>query len=190
MQIGLEGLTTGALTRAGRLSAVTLLALGLFVGGAGCGSSNKKTSSTATEAKRPPSTPAKQQAGPADPAARAKLQRAGGSFNRGQKRFIRNVISDARARNLQALKADTSQFRDVIFNFDGKVRRIHFPPARQTDVNAALEGNRTIIAELDAMGSANDLPEFARLFKRFTADKRRTIRAVNKLINKLQAPAG
>ena len=167
-------------TRQAMRVAVVLLAIGLLIGVAGCGSSSndsdKKTSSSTTPAKKPAA---------ADPAAKSKLQNAGAGYNSGQRRFIRNVISDARARNLQALKADTSQFRDVIFNFDAKIRNIHFPPARQTDVNLALEGNRTIIAELDAMGSAADLPEFARLFKRFMGDRRHTIRRINRLIAKL-----
>jgi hypothetical protein len=124
-------------------------------------------------------------AGGGDPQAKSKLQAQGAKFNTGQTRFYKQVAADSRARNFAAVKADVSQFRDVIFNFDAAIRKIKFPPAKQADVNAMLEGNRTAIAELDAMGSANGFVDFLPLFQRLQRDKRKEIAAVNRVINEL-----
>lgn len=96
-----------------------------------------------------------------DPQAKSKLQAQGTKFNTGQARFLRQVVADSRARNFAAVKADVSQFRDV------------------------LEGNRTAIAELDAMGSSTGFVDFLPLFKRFQRDKRKEIAAINRVINGL-----
>ena len=117
--------------------------------------------------------------------AKSKLQAAGADFNEGQRRFFKQAAADYKAGNLAAVKADASQFRDVIFEFDADVRKIKFLPDKQSDVNEMLEGDRTIIAELDAIGSANTRGEVARLLRRFTRDKSTTIKAINKVINEL-----
>jgi hypothetical protein len=118
-------------------------------------------------------------------AAKSALQQAGGTFNAGQRRFFKQVAADAKAKNLAAVKADASQFRDVVFNFDAEARKIKFPPSIQTDVNGMLEGDRTIIAELDAMGGANTFVDFLPLFNRFRRDKAKAIGAINAVIGKL-----
>ncbi|MEA2398406.1 MAG: hypothetical protein QOK25_1962 [Thermoleophilaceae bacterium] len=142
-------------------------------GNPGLSSSTPSTTGTTTT----PST--------GNPAAKSKLQSLGGTFNSGQLRFFKQVAADAKARNFAAVKADVSQFRDVIFNFDAEVRKIQFPPSIQTDVNAMLEGDRTLIAELDAMGSSRGFVDFQPLFKRFFRDKRTAIAAINKVIGEL-----
>jgi hypothetical protein len=120
-----------------------------------------------------------------DADAKSKLQSLGTTFNSGQRRFLKQVIQDSKARNFQAIKADVSQFRDVIFNFDADARKIKFPPSLQTEVNKMLEGDRTIIAELDAMGASNGFVDFLPLFKRFQRDKGAAIASINALIAKL-----
>jgi hypothetical protein len=120
-----------------------------------------------------------------DPDAKSKLQELGGDFNAGQKTFLKRVAADAKAVNLSAVKADVSQFRDTLFDFDAEVRKIEFPDAIATDVNKMLEGNRTMIAELDGMGEASDFTEFSPLFKRFLKDKGEAIAAINNVIHKL-----
>jgi hypothetical protein len=132
-----------------------------------------------------PSTPSTPTPSAGNGAAKSKLQTLGGTFNSGQTRFFKQVAADAKARNFAAVKADVSQFRDVIFNFDAAVRKIKFPPSIQTDVNAMLEGDRTVIAELDAMGSSTGFVDFQPLFKRFFRDKRVLIGAINKVIGEL-----
>ena len=132
-----------------------------------------------------PTTPTPAPSAGGDPQAKSKLQAQGTKFNTGQARFLKQVAADSRGRNIAAVKADVSQFRDVIFNFDAAVRKIKFPPAKQTDVNAMLEGDRTTIAELDAMGSTTGFVDFAPLFKRFLRDKRKAIAAINRVINEL-----
>ncbi|MEA2352049.1 MAG: hypothetical protein QOJ14_463 [Thermoleophilaceae bacterium] len=118
-------------------------------------------------------------------AAKSKLQSLGGDFNAGQQKFLKRVAADAKAVNLAAVKSDVSQFRDVVFNFDADVRKIKFPSSIQEDVNKMLEGDRSIIAELDAMGAARAFTDFSPLFKRFLKDKGQAIGAINTVIHKL-----
>jgi hypothetical protein len=132
-----------------------------------------------------PTTPTPAPSAGGDPQAKSKLQAEGTKFNTGQARFLKQVTADSKARNIAAVKADVSQFRDVIFNFDAAVRKIKFPPAKQTDVNAMLEGDRTTIAELDAMGATTGFPDFAPLFTRFLRDKRKAVAAINRVIGGL-----
>lgn len=120
-----------------------------------------------------------------DPDAKSKLQSLGGDFNDGQKEFLNRVAKDAKAVNLSAVKADVSRFRDVVFEFDAEVRKIKFPASIQADVNKMLEGDRSIVAELDGMGEASSFQEFSPLFKRFLKDKGEAIGAINNVIHKL-----
>jgi hypothetical protein len=120
-----------------------------------------------------------------DADAKEKLQTLGSDFNSGQRRFLKQVAADAKAQNLAAVKADASQFRDVLFEFDADVRKIKFPPSLQEDVNEMLEGDRTMIAELDAMGESKEFTDFSPLFKRFLRDKKTAIGAINDVIHKL-----
>jgi hypothetical protein len=162
------------------------LLIAAALGAAGCGGSSKKSESTQAKPATTATTTTSGRGSIADRiGAKAQLQTAGNKFNVGQRRFLKQVIQDANARNFQAIKADVSQFRDVIFNFDAEIRKIKFPPAFQTDVNAMLEGDRTSIAELDAMGATKGFVDFLPLFKRFNRDKKTTIAAINKVIHEL-----
>jgi hypothetical protein len=153
---------------------------------AACGGSSKTKTVTTPAQSTTPTTTSK--APPVDAtaiAAKAQLQQEGGTFNTGQRRFFKQIITDSKARNFAAVKADVSQFRDVIFNFDAAVRKIKFPPSITTDVNKMLEGDRTTIAELDAMGSSQGFVDFLPLFKRFQRDKGVAIASINAVIHKL-----
>src|SRR5436309_7580890 len=125
------------------LSAALVVAVG------GCGGSDKKDKSSNTTSTPTTTT----QSTKADPKAKSKLLTLGGDYNRAQSRFLRRVASNARAQNLPAVKTDASQFRDAVFEFDANVGKVHLDPSKQTQVNALLEGNRTLIGELDAISS-------------------------------------
>ena len=171
----------GTALRAAGLAAAVALAVGV----AACGGSSKKTPSTSAAPATTSTTPSTPTGGKSAPDAKARLQSAGTLFNAGQRRFFSQVTQDSKARNFTAVQADVSQFRDVIFNFDASVRKIHFAPSLQADVNAMLEGDRTSIAELDAMGKSKGFVDFLPLFKRFIRDKSTTIAAINKVIGEL-----
>ena len=168
-----------AAARAAGLAAIAVL---VTVGIAACGGSSKKsTQANTTPTQRAPTTQG------TDTNAKARLLALGATFNAAQRRFFSQVAADSRARNFTAVKADVSQFRDAIYNFDvSGVRKIHFAPSLQTDVNAVLEGSRTSVAELDAMGQTKGFVDFLPLFKRFIRDKGTLIGAVNKLIGELK----
>jgi hypothetical protein len=95
--------------------------------------------------------------------ARARYVLALASYQAGRRRFRSRTLQDVRARNLSAVKGDFGSYRDTVFEFDGQVRRIKFPSSMQEDVNHLLEANRTVIADLDAVGSAKDFSELQRL---------------------------
>ena len=138
-----------------------------------------------------PNNPAVSKSGPAPAPAedtagiKTELLTQGQKYNAAQLRFFKQVAQDARAENLSAVKADASQFRDAVFEFDGEVRKIEFPSSLQSDVNRLLEGDRTLIAELDAMGEADSFVEFAPLLKRVSRDRKEAIGAFNALVAKL-----
>ena len=79
------------------------------------------------------------------------------TYQAGRRRFRSRVLQDIRARNLAAVKGDFGSYRDTVFEFDGQVRKIDFPSSMREDVNHLLEADRTEIADLDAVGSANGL---------------------------------
>ena len=157
------------------LGAAVVIAVG------GCGGSDKKDKSSKTSSTATATT----QSTKADPKAKSKLLTLGGDYNRAQSRFLRRVAADARAQNLTAVKADASQFRDAVFAFDASVRKVHVSAAKQSQVNAVLAGTRTIIGELDAIGSAKDFVEVNKLFKRVLRDKAQAISAFNTLVRAL-----
>jgi hypothetical protein len=95
--------------------------------------------------------------------AHAKLAAALAPYRAGRKRFEKRALADIAARNLAAVKGDFSQYRDAVFNFDGQLRRIHFPGSARSQLTALLEANRTEISDLDAVGSAASFSELNRL---------------------------
>jgi hypothetical protein len=77
------------------------------------------------------------------------------------------------------VKGDFGQFRDNVFEFDGKVRKIHFPSDMREDVNHLLEADRGEIADLDAVGSARDFSELQRLLtSRLQSEDKTLARAI------------
>lgn len=114
-----------------------------------------------------------------------RLGALGETFNAGDRRFVEQATADAKDENLAAIKADASQFRDVIFEYDSEFRKIQFPPAFDDEVNAVLNANGTAIAQLDAMDDADKPSELLRLLERFQAQKKRLIAAANALAQRL-----
>jgi len=85
--------------------------------------------------------------------------------------FKTRVLADLRARNLSAVTGDFGRYRDALFNFDAKVRKINFPASAGDAVTALLEANRTEISDLDATSSASSFSEISRLLtKRLSTD--------------------
>jgi hypothetical protein len=113
---------------------------------------------------------------------RATLDTAATDYNAGLRRFLARGRPDAVANNVPALKADVSQFRDVVFNFDTAVRKISPPDAARTEYTAVLEASRTTIADLDAIGSTSDGSEIGRLLKSRIAPDTQTLIASEKAL--------
>jgi hypothetical protein len=70
-----------------------------------------------------------------------------------------------------------------MFAFDKELREIDFPSGATSLVNKLLDANRTLIADLDALGSARDEAEFSRVGRRIAADLRAfaaTLRALDR----------
>lgn len=140
-----------------------------------------KASSTPPESSTPTTAPA---ATPGE--ARVKFALALAPYRAGRKRFEKRVLEDINARNLAAVKGDFSQYRDVVFNLDGRIRKIDFPSGAQSEVTALLEDNRTEIADLDAVGSAPSFSELQRLLNtRLKADDNAVSRALSRLSSAL-----
>lgn len=56
--------------------------------------------------------------------------------------------------NLAAAKSSAVRWRDALYTWDGKVRKIAFPAAVQPEVNKLLETNGSEIAALDSLAKA------------------------------------
>ena len=84
--------------------------------------------------------------------------------------FDARVANDLGAGNLEAVKADAAKLRTAIFDFDAALREIPFPDALTGDVNAVLDANGTVIADLDAVGGAATVSEAGDLVDRFRED--------------------
>jgi hypothetical protein len=69
-------------------------------------------------------------------------------------KYSERLREDAESGNTEAIKSDASGLRDVYYEFDGEVRKIKVPPELQADLNRVLEGDRTIIGDLDAFAAA------------------------------------
>ncbi len=108
------------------------------------------------------------------------------TYRVGRRRFRKRVLEDIAARNLPAVKGAFSQFRDVVYNFDGEIRKIDFPDSVQPEVLAVLEANRTEVADLDAVGAAADFAEIQRLLSnRLQEDDNTLSRAIKDLTSAL-----
>jgi hypothetical protein len=118
--------------------------------------------------------------------ARTKYILALATYQAGRKRFRTRVLQDIRARNLAAVKGDFGSYRDTVFEFDGQVRKIKFPASMQEDVNHLLEADRTEIADLDAVSSANGFSQLQKLLtSRLQSDDNALSAAVKKVARDL-----
>jgi hypothetical protein len=117
--------------------------------------------STATEA--PSEEETRKQAYQAYAQAQSEVNDAVDTFNA-------RVQGDLDAGNLAAVMADASKLRTAIFNFDATLREIPFPDSVEEEVNAVLDANGTVIADLDAVAEATSPPEAADLIDRFLKD--------------------
>jgi hypothetical protein len=151
---------------------------------AGSSSSSSTTTGSTTTTTETTSTGTASSASSA--VSRAALDTAAMDYNVGLRRFLARGRPDAVANNVPALKADVSQFRDVVFNFDVSVRKIPPPDAARTEYNAVLDASRSTIADLDAIGSTSDASEIGRLLKsRIAPDTQTLIAAEKALYNRL-----
>jgi hypothetical protein len=70
---------------------------------------------------------------------------------------------DYAAKDVDALKADVRNFRDIDFTFDKAVRAIDFPAEAANEVNAFLTNSGGFIAAEDAVQAATTVVEFHQL---------------------------
>jgi hypothetical protein len=118
-----------------------------------------------------------------DPATKLEMQRAVTAYNAGYREFragIRMTGGD-----LDRLKAEIADYRTVIFEFDEDLRAITFDDSLVPQVNAILESNRDLIAQLDGMAKAGTFDEVIAEFEAFQKDREPTIDAVNALLRRL-----
>lgn len=142
---------------------LTLAAVGLIAGCGGGGKSKTSDKTKPTQTATTSSTASAEQA-------KAPYLNAVHAYNGALRTFHNRFEADARAGNLPAGHSDDSRFRDAVFNFDGTLRKISFPPSVQTDVNAMLEANRALIADLDAQAASSSPSEFDRFTPRINQD--------------------
>lgn len=164
-----------------RFGSVLLICV-LAAVGCGGGSSKKKSSSTPSTSPSASTVSAQQ--------ARRQYQAAVATEEAARAAFLSRERADARAGNLQALKGDAAQYRTVIFNFDAAVRKIQMPDSVKVDVNGVLDANKTLIADLDAIGEVTGVPEFNRFVDRANADYRALATVSNKVSSELRQLAG
>jgi hypothetical protein len=165
--------------------AFALLICAVAATGCGGGSAKKKSSSTASapSTSTSASTVSVQQA-------RQAYQAAVVTEEAARAAFLKRERADARAGNLAALKGDSAKYRTVVFNFDAAVRKIQMPDSVKTDVNSVLDANKTLIADLDAIGDVPNVSEFNRFVDRANADYRALAKVSNKLSAELRQLAG
>lgn len=113
--------------------------------------------------------------------AKIALAEAARAYNQGAAAFNIAVRSDARAGNLPAFKADVAAFRNVLFQFDAAVRKIHFSASVQSLVTALQNADRTETADLDAVRSATSSADALRLYAKVVSDNPAVIEAQHKL---------
>ena len=113
--------------------------------------------------------------------AEAQFRAAAGEIAPDIRTFGNDFRRDANAGNIEAAKATTSKFRDAMYDFDGEFRKIDFPPAATRLVNDVLEADRSLIADLDALGPSQGTAEFNRISRRIAADLRAFSRAIRAL---------
>jgi hypothetical protein len=137
-----------------------------------------KTSNSAPTSPPAPTTTAAPTASPDQ--ARADLAAAKVPYTAGRKRFEKNTVADLKAQNLDAVKGDFSRYRDIVFNFDGAVRKIDVPASARDALSTLLQADRSEIADLDAVGSAPSFAELQRLLTdRLKTDDDALTRAVS-----------
>src|SRR3954454_9970980 len=149
----------------------------------GCGGKSSDNSTTAAS-KPPPSSPGSSSSAAAT-GANKQFQAAVSVVNAARNTFTSRAATDGKAGNMPAFQGDVAQYRTAVFDFDGTIRKIHFPATLQTDVNSVLDANKTLIADLDGIGSAHELSEINRLNQRANADFLRLKAVGNKLYGEL-----
>jgi hypothetical protein len=158
-----------------------LLICALAATGCGGGGSKKKSSSTASQ-------PATTTPAPTASAQQAKqeFQAALLTETAGRAKFLARERTDARAANTAALKGDAAEYRTVVFDFDGAIRKIQLPDSVKADLNAVLDANKTLISDLDAIGETTTVSEFNRFVDRVNADYRARRAASDKVNAELE----
>ena len=166
-----------------RASSAVLIVAALALAGCGGKSSSKKS----TTAK--PAAPSASSSPEAIKAANQQFHSDVTVVNAARNTFTSRADPDARAGNIAAFQGDAAQYRTAVFNFDGAIRKIQFPSTLQADVNSVLDANKTLIADLDAVGSAKTLSEVNRLNGRANSDFLALKSVGNKLYRELSTMA-
>ncbi|HEX8741925.1 MAG TPA: hypothetical protein VF712_02220 [Thermoleophilaceae bacterium] len=161
--------------RLAALAAATAIALGA------CGGDDEKKDEPA---KTTDSTEQATTEAAADPAVRRQFQGAILLYNRGYDRFFKELKDNGG--DLDELKADVSDYRDVIYEFDKDIRAIEFPDELVPQVNAILENNLLLIRQLDGIGNASSFNQAINQYDRFLKVREPTVKAVNNLMDQLR----
>jgi hypothetical protein len=107
-------------------------------------------------------------------------------YHAARKRFSKRALADIKARDFPAVQGDFRKYRDAVYAFDGKLRRIGFPAGAQAAAVGVLEANRIEIADLDAVGDAADFTALYHLLRdRYQPDDIARNKALSALAKKL-----
>ena len=156
------------------------LSVCLVLGLTGCGGDDKKDEPTKSDTSEQSTTSTTPQR---DPAAKLKMRQAVTAYNSGYRDFVAEIRNNGGS--LDRLKASIADYRTVIFEFDKDLRAITFDDSLVPQVNAILESNRDLIAQLDAMAAAGSFKEVISRYGEFGKDRGPTVDAVNKLLGEL-----
>jgi hypothetical protein len=113
--------------------------------------------------------------------AKTSLAEAARAYNTGAAAFNLALRTDAHAGNLPAFKADVAAFRNVLFEFDRVVHKIHFSAAAQPLADALHSADGAELADLDAIRSATSPSAALRLYAQVVKDNPAVIAAQQKL---------
>lgn len=117
--------------------------------------------------------------------AKANLQLAIRFYNDGYEEFLGNFRRATRRGDFKQVKAAISEYREIFYEFDAKLRAIDFDDDLVPQVNSILKQNRELIAKLDRIGRTRDLDEAAPIYDAFLEGRRTAVKAINNLAREL-----
>jgi guanyl-specific ribonuclease Sa len=129
---------------------------------AGCGGGGSTTTTTTTT-ESTSSQPASTTPSAADVALAKKAlpayQRAIGAYNAGLSTYLQSEHADAATGSVLGVRNDAYDFRNVVYDYDKAIRKVHFPASVQPDVNTLLEANGKQIGQLDKISQSTTIGE-------------------------------